>query len=63
MEMRTLELPGADFGAAIQSYSQGGVVPSGPAPALTVGTWTVRVRTSVNGNPSALSNAITITVP
>lgn len=26
MEMRTLELPGADFSAALHSYSQGGVV-------------------------------------
>jgi hypothetical protein len=46
------------------SYPSGGTPPSGPAPAgLLPGTWSVQLRTTAVGVPSALSNAIVVTVP
>ena len=46
------------------SYPSGGMPPSGPAPAgLLPGTWSVQLRTTAVGVPSALSNAIVVTVP
>ncbi|MFN7976933.1 MAG: LamG-like jellyroll fold domain-containing protein [Vicinamibacterales bacterium] len=61
----TQTLPAATGGptGAVCLFPQGGpTAGAGPAPALTPGTWTVTVRTQVNGQFSASSNGITVTV-